>query len=368
MAILVNLFAVFLVLAIPERLSTAHFALYANAWACVVPTSTSTSARRSRKNTITAKTTLLVSWEHRKHGSISSPFLDNPLTKLLANRTSVNPPTSTTSPTTTTINTKETPNSNNNNSDDSGNNDLFFIRPALFVDMDRASKILADGFFKGPKTNWLTYQYEKFITYLSLEANFPRTQQQRSRYEIYVASCIKTGEVWGVVEIDARGTTGERTSKVYEKSGGSPYMCNLAIDERHLRKGIATSLVYECERQVREWYSEEESKKQKKDEENNNNDLIYNSKNEMINDIFTSNSNDRRKAKNVMSNSICLKVRESNQAAVLMYQKLGYATIFEEIEGPSINSKTAENILLMRKELSSLSTPPLPQAAELASE
>jgi ribosomal protein S18 acetylase RimI-like enzyme len=294
---------------------------------------------------------------------------------LLANRTSVNPSTSTTSPTTTTINTKETtnsystPNSNSNNSDDSGNKDLFFIRPALFVDMDRASKILADGFFKGPKTNWLTYQYEKFITYLSLEANFPRTQQQRSRYEIYVASCIKTGEVWGVVEIDARGTMGERTSKVYEKSGGSPYMCNLAVDERHLRKGIATSLVYECERQVREWYSEEESKKQKKDEGSNiNNDLIYNSKNEMINDIFSSNSNDRRKAKNIMSNGICLKVRESNQAAVRMYQKLGYTTIFEEIEGPSINSKTAENILLMRKELSSLSPPTLPQAAELASE
>ena len=116
-------------------------------------------------------------------------------------------------------------------------NDTFFIRPALLVDMDRASKILADGFFKGPKTNWFTYQYEKFITYLSLEANFPKTQQQRSRYEILVACCVKTGEVWGLVEIDARGTTIERTSKVYEQSGGSPYMCNLAVDEKCQRKG-----------------------------------------------------------------------------------------------------------------------------------
>jgi ribosomal protein S18 acetylase RimI-like enzyme len=365
---IVTLLTVFLVLAILERLSTTPFALYANAWACVVPTSTTTTmARRSRKTTRTAKTTSLVSWERHKHGSIFSPFLDNPLTKLLANRTSVGPSTST-SPTTT-INTKETNSDSkpNNNSNNPVNNDLFFIRPALFVDMDRASNILADGFFKGPKTNWLTYQYEKFITYLSLEANFPRTQQQRSRYEIYVASCIKTGEVWGVVEIDARGTTGERTSKVYEKSGGSPYMCNLAVDERHLRKGIATSLVYECERQVKEWYSEEESKKKKKDDETINNDIIYNSKNEMINNIFSSNSNERRKAKNIMTNSICLKVRESNKAAVRMYQKLGYATIFEEIEGPSINTKTAENILLMRKELSSLSPSPSP-AAEMASE
>eukprot|EP00534_Pseudo-nitzschia_fraudulenta_P006615 CAMPEP_0201192894 /NCGR_PEP_ID=MMETSP0851-20130426/145605_1 /ASSEMBLY_ACC=CAM_ASM_000631 /TAXON_ID=183588 /ORGANISM="Pseudo-nitzschia fraudulenta, Strain WWA7" /LENGTH=345 /DNA_ID=CAMNT_0047479285 /DNA_START=16 /DNA_END=1053 /DNA_ORIENTATION=- len=232
--------------------------------------------------------------------------------------------------------------------------DLYFIRPAMFVDMDRSSKILADGFFKGPKTNWFTYQYEKFITYLSLEANFPTTQQQRSRYEIFVACCKNTGEVWGIVEIDARGTNGPRTTKVYAKSGGSSYMCNLAVDEKHKRKGIASSLVYECERQVREWYQDEEANSRKRDEEttNNTDDFIYNSKNEMIGDIFSI-GNDPKKNPNKLTNSICLKVRESNKAAVQMYTKLGYFTIFDQIE----DKKTGENILLMQNNFPSDENP-----------
>jgi len=135
-------------------------------------------------------------------------------------------------------------------------------------------------------------------------------------------------------------------------------MCNLAIDEKHQRKGIATSLVYECERQVKEWYSDDESRRKKKDEENVDHDILYNSNNEMTNRILS-------KTKNVMSDSICLKVRESNKAAVQMYSKLGYVTVFEEIEDP----KTGENIFLMRKDLRSLlpSLSPSP-AAELASE
>lgn len=231
---------------------------------------------------------------------------------------------------------------------DPAKTDLYFIRPAMFVDMDRASKILADGFFKGPDSNWFKYQYEKFITYLSLEANFPRTQQQRSRYEIYVACCVDTGEVWGLVEIDARGSTTERTSKVFEKSGGSPYMCNLAVDEKQKRKGIATSLVFECERQVMEWYSDDEKQRKKKDEEIIDDDMVYSSKDQMINDIVGRNNIDNTKRE--MRNSVCLKVRESNTAAVGMYLSLGYLTVSKEIE----DGKPDENILLMRKELTTL--------------
>merc|ERR1711935_1140643 len=129
---------------------------------------------------------------------------------------------------------------------------------------------------------------------------------------------------------------GERTSKVYEKSGGSPYMCNLAVDERHQRKGIASSLVYECERQVKVWYSDDESRKKKNDAENINNDTSYT----MVDAMMSRSSNNNvPKAKSLMSNSVCLKVRESNTAAVKMYLKLGYVTVYEEIE----DQKTDEN-------------------------
>lgn len=226
-------------------------------------------------------------------------------------------------------------------------NDEFFIRPAVLVDMSPASRILADAFFRGPGTNWITYQYEKFITYLSLEANFPRTPQERSRHEIYVACDPRNGKVLGVVEIDARGAATDRTSKVYEASGRSAYMCNLAVDTKHRRKGIATSLVDECERKVRDWYEEDA-----RNIFDPNYDLIYDSKNEIINDICSNNNNkdddvDSMKDKKKMSNSLCLKARESDEAAVQMYLKLGYSTVSEE-KDTKTNGGT---IFLMRKDL-----------------
>jgi ribosomal protein S18 acetylase RimI-like enzyme len=237
----------------------------------------------------------------------------------------------------------------------------FFIRPALMNDMDKGSKILADGFFYN--TNFFRYHLEKFITYSSLEANFPNSIQERSRYEIYVACCIQTGEVIGWVEIDARERgvgVGQRSSSssssnnLFQQSGGSPYMCNLAVDVHHQRKGIATSLVYECERQVQEWYNKYNINKNDNSISNNiiNNDDGNNNNN-------NNNNNNKNKNKNKnnyndttsISNSVCLKVRESNMAAIQMYLKLGYLTVWQEKEG---NGKD-DNILVMRKQLSSSS-------------
>jgi len=209
--------------------------------------------------------------------------------------------------------------------------------------MGRASKILADGFYKS-KTNFFTYQYEKFKTFMSLEANFPTTPQARSKYEIYVACCAMTGEIWGMIEIDAR-SRGERSS-VFQQSGGSPYMCNLAIDERHQRKGIASSLVYECERQVQEWHNIYTNNNDDDDDDNNSYETgIINSSN-IVNTEGMKMSYCKNNYK--ISNSVCLKVRESNKAAIQMYLKLGYLTVWQEKEDKNSN----ENILVMRKQLS----------------
>lgn len=359
-----NVFTIVFLLAIAGAISTTPFAHCAHAWACVpILMASRESAGMSKRSVALRENELKLQRQNgfsrpvRQHGSISSvlslpmAFFDEPSTMPLANRTSVAPFDSKLS---TSVNNEEKTSDSKPKSPIPAKNDIFFIRPAMFVDMDRASKILADGFFKGPDSNWFKYQYEKFITYLSLEANFPRTPQQRSRYEIFVACCVDTGEVLGIAEIDARGPRTERTSKVYQKSGGSPYMCNLAVDEKHKRKGIATSLVYECERQVQEWYLDDESGRKKRNEEIIDDDTVYSSKDEIINDIFGSNSIDKTKADSSMRNSVCLKVRESNKAAVQMYLNLGYSTVSEEIE----NGKPDENILLMRKELTPSSPPP----------
>jgi len=187
------------------------------------------------------------------------------------------------------------------------------------------------------------YQWEKLVTYLSVEANFPSTTQDRSRYEIYVACCSGSGEVWGMVEIDARDRGGR--SQSYYQSGGSAYMCNLAVDRRRERNGIASALVHECEKKVQEWYSISNKDKRSSDD------------NDELSGISSTDMSRNEEKKNgikipTMSNSICLKVRESNKEAVQLYMKLGYVTMLQEKE-----DKTNETVLLMRKKLSS--TPPL---------
>jgi ribosomal protein S18 acetylase RimI-like enzyme len=185
---------------------------------------------------------------------------------------------------------------------------LFFVRPALLVDMGRASKILSDGFFKH-KTNIITYQFERLQTYLSLESTFPKPN---TYHEIFVACCAKRGTVWGMVEVDARPNSDRDTAK------DGPYMCNLAVDDQRQRMGIATALVRECEQQVRLWYEQDRRRG------------LCNESDEDL----------------TVCNSLCLKVRESNRPAIELYAKLGYQTVSQEEE-----EKPGETILLMRKQL-----------------
>jgi ribosomal protein S18 acetylase RimI-like enzyme len=191
----------------------------------------------------------------------------------------------------------------------------FFIRPALMVDMGRGSKILSDGFFKS-KTNFITYHFERLQTYLSLESCFP---EPNSNHEIFVACCAKRGTVWGMVEVDART---KRCSTLRGTAKDGPYMCNLAVDDRYQRLGIATSLVVECERQVREWHEQDRQQR---------------IQDGTVDDLTTMQ----------LSNSLYLKVRENNYPAVRLYSKLGYLSVWQETD-----EMTGEIILLMRKQLS----------------
>jgi len=191
----------------------------------------------------------------------------------------------------------------------------FFIRPVLSADIGPASKILADGFFKD-NTNFFTYQLERFETYLSLEVGFPRPN---TRHEIFVACEQSTGKVLGLAEVDAR------TERPTVDSDG-PYLCNVAVDLDHLRQGIATALVEKCEAQVQEWVTQESKEA------------------DILNDNKKNKDDDTPR---LLSSSLHLKVRQSNEKAVNMYQKLGYQSILQE----SDKKKKNETILIMRKQL-----------------
>ncbi len=172
----------------------------------------------------------------------------------------------------------------------------FFIRPSLSADVGRASQILADGFFKY-KTNFLVYHWERLETYLSMESTFPKPN---TLHQIFVACDCQSGRVLGMAEVDARVPM-----KSVENTG--PYMCNVAVDEKYQRQGIASALIKRCERQVEEWYLETEGK------------------------IFC---------------SLYLRVRTSNKAAVGMYSKLDYISILQEKE-----NRTGETVIVMQKQL-----------------
>jgi ribosomal protein S18 acetylase RimI-like enzyme len=173
----------------------------------------------------------------------------------------------------------------------------FFIRKSMMGDMGKASKILAEGFYKHKSKNFIVYQLEKLETLLSLESCFPKPN---SFHEIFVACDNHNGEVLGLVEVDARNETKGRGQN------GQPYMCNLAVDEGHKRKGIASALVREGEEKVQAWHSATDGN---------------------------------------IPNSLYLKVRQSNEAAVLMYDQLGYRSYMQEAD------TKGEVVLVMRKSL-----------------
>ena len=183
--------------------------------------------------------------------------------------------------------------------------DFFFIRACHPADVGRAAEVLTEGFFKH-KTNFITYQFERLGTYLSLEAGLPKPN---TMHEIFVACDSTSGKVLGLAEVDARKNgNGARGQE-------GPYMCNVAVDSTYKRKGIATALIRKCEEQVQIWSSVN------------------------INEMY-------------LSRSLYLKVRNTNQAAVAMYDKLGYSSVMYETE-----QKSGELILLMRKTLPDISKP-----------
>jgi ribosomal protein S18 acetylase RimI-like enzyme len=141
-------------------------------------------------------------------------------------------------------------------------------------DLGRVSNILTYGFFS-QGTNFFTYQLERLKTYLSIESMFAHQQNLAKRDQqsiIMMVACRTTdGEVIGVCEIDNRLPQEKKQMLEYR-----PYMCNLAVDKKWRRKGIAKALVETCEEIVMtRWGAQKLYLKVR--EENNSAQLLYKS-------------------------------------------------------------------------------------------
>ena len=197
----------------------------------------------------------------------------------------------------------------------------YFIRRALISDTGRASELLTDGFFKN--TNPFSHLWERLQTYLSVDVDFP---QPLARHEIFVACDNKSGRIIGLAEVDAR------VNEKNARGQNGPYMCNLAVDGAHKRKGIATSLVKQCELEVQQWHAGSTSYNQQRQQ------------------AASSSNGMKGSTAKIIPNSLSLKVRQSNKAAIAMYDKLGYRTFLQESE----QDDKGETVLVMRKQLPSL--------------
>jgi ribosomal protein S18 acetylase RimI-like enzyme len=109
-------------------------------------------------------------------------------------------------------------------------------------------------------------------------------------------------------------------------------MCNLAVDRKYKRRGIAKSLVEQCEDQVLIWYQQDLNKNmqlQQRDDDDNGN-----SKTDKYDSSYTT-----------IENSLSLKVRKTNHAAISLYERMGYDQIEEQTD-----PKAKDELVLMKKQ------------------
>ena len=164
---------------------------------------------------------------------------------------------------------------------------------------------------------------EKLKTFLSLEACFPKDPELHKYYVACACGIdskmkliaptmrMRTKEasydkIIGFVEVNCRPLPSSTKKSNNNKTIKRPYMCNLAIDKTWQRKGIASSLIHQCE-----LLAVEKSKE-----------------------------------------TMWLKVRASNLAAVKMYKKAGYRIdSSEEITEENRDGMVETMLLIMMKNL-----------------
>ena len=167
-----------------------------------------------------------------------------------------------------------------------------YIRDVQKNDLTKLSDIITASFFS---INILSWPTEWLKTFLSLEDSYSAIGNE---YCMFVACDACNDSIIGFCEIDSR-----LTSKPIDVP--RPYMCNLAIDKEHRRKGIAKVLIRKCEEQAIKW----------------KNEAIY------------------------------LRVRRSNDAALELYKGMQYEETESNKEKIDRLQTTKEEVVLLKKNL-----------------
>ena len=206
----------------------------------------------------------------------------------------------------------------------------FFISDAQFVHLGPAARILTEEFYS-QRTNFITFQVERLKTVLSLESTFPggdnslrrENYSRRKLQQMFVACNAKDGQVVGFAEVDARplGNCNNRKSDDGAADTGindddilRSYMYNLAVDKKWKRNGIASALIDACEKFVMDMHD------------------------------------------SCIEKRLYLRVRRCNDAAVALYQNLGYEEMDPktiDLSRDDINSGSMEEgeLILFAKDL-----------------
>merc|ERR1740124_857908 len=119
-----------------------------------------------------------------------------------------------------------------------------YIRDAEQKDLRVASKILTDSFFS---QNMFTIPQEWANSYYSLKDSLSNTG---ARYCMLVACKKSDDSVVAICEVDAR-----QSKSPTENDIPRPFLCNLAVDGRERKRGIARVLVEICENRASGWNS-----------------------------------------------------------------------------------------------------------------
>mmetsp|Transcript_635 Transcript_635/g.1004 ORF Transcript_635/g.1004 Transcript_635/m.1004 type:complete len:247 (+) Transcript_635:192-932(+) len=167
----------------------------------------------------------------------------------------------------------------------------YFLREAVMTDLSDAANVLADGFYyeNNPASKW----WEKIQTQLSLESNLPNSFLG-VQHQMWVACENESGRVLAFCEVDNRPQQNREGSSTEVR----PYMCNLAVDTKWRKQGVAQDMIRRCEESVKEWEEK----------------------------------------------TLYLKVKENNEAAVGLYEKMGY-----EVSSNEITKKTEDVLLTMKR-------------------
>lgn len=122
-------------------------------------------------------------------------------------------------------------------------NNPIFTRDARLSDLGTVADIITEG-FNHNKTNFFTYKTERFKTLSSLKSHFPDTDSINDvQHVMLIAEEQQRGKIVGFAELDISSNTAIITNSLRPQA----YMCNLTVEHRWRRRGIAKLLISACE-------------------------------------------------------------------------------------------------------------------------